>query len=145
MAVGPVSRSPFQPLPDSRSLVPVTPARALPARADTVERENRRRPRRAEERETGTATAETAHDQADPVLRGNGAESPHRSGIAAPPLPPLESRRGWAAPGSAPFVAQVLAQEVLKTGLYIEPWRQAISAYERASETAAPRLRYGMP
>ncbi|UEM06475.1 hypothetical protein JL101_013895 [Skermanella rosea] len=143
MAVGPVSRSPFQPLPDSRSLVPVTPARALPVRADAVERENRRRPKRAEERETETATAGTAHYHADPALRGNGTEAPHRVAIAAPPPP--ESGRGWAAPGSAPFVAQVLAQEVLKTGLYIEPWRQAISAYERASETAAPRLRYGMP
>ncbi|WP_158045136.1 hypothetical protein [Skermanella pratensis] len=130
-------------MPDSRSLVPVTPARSLPARADEVERERRRRPRRAAEREADTATAGTASDRADPAARRDDAEAPHRSAMSAQPA--SESRRGWAAPGSAPFVAQVLAQEVLKTGLYIEPWRQAISAYERASETAAPRLRYGMP
>lgn len=144
MAVGPFSRSPIQPLPDSRSLVPISPARSLPARTDEVERERRRRPRRAADREADDATAGTAFDRADPAARREDVEAPRQSAIAAQPQA-AESRRAWAAPGSAPFVAQVLAQEVLKTGLYIEPWRQAISAYERASETAAPRLRYGMP
>lgn len=143
MAVGPVSRSPIQPLPDSRSLVPVSPAHALPARAEAVERENRRRPKRAAERDAEAATAGTAFEPADTAAQRDGAGEPRRPAVAAQPLP--EGRRGWAAPGSAPFVAQVLAQEVLKTGLYIEPWRQAISAYERARDTAAPRLRQGMP
>jgi hypothetical protein len=40
---------------------------------------------------------------------------------------------------------QVLAQEVLKSGLYIEPWRQAINAYERAAEAGGPTLRFRMP
>ena len=142
MAVGPVSRLPFTPLPDSRSLVPVSAVRAS-ARTSKSERE-------AAKRVTSFRT--TTPTNPPPKRRASAPKRP--SGTAMPiffpreigPAPEPEAvRRGWSAPGTAPFVTQVLAQEVLKSGLHIEPWRQAIDAYERAAGAATPRLRPPMP
>ena len=148
MAIGPISRTSISPIPESRSLIPVTPVPALPsprAQADAVERKAPRRQKAAEkvaERDRDTATAETASETEA------AAESTSRDRTPAATARPAgsgQARRDWSAPGSAPFVTQVLAQEVLRQGLYIEPWKQAVSAYERAAETAGPRIRYQMP
>jgi hypothetical protein len=111
-----------------------------------VERKAPRRHKAAEkvaERDRDTATAETATETAaEPTSRDRTpAATPRPAGTGQAG----QTRRDWSAPGSAPFVTQVLAQEVLKQGLYIEPWKQAVSAYERAAETAGPRIRYQMP
>jgi hypothetical protein len=148
MAIGPISRTGASPIPESRSLVPVTPTPALPsprAQVDAVERKAPRRQKAAgkvAERDRDTATAETATETAAEFISGDRSPATAR---AAGTGSAGQGRRDWSAPGSAPFVTQVLAQEVLKQGLYIEPWKQAVSAYERAAETAGPRLRYQMP
>jgi hypothetical protein len=143
MAVGPVSRLPFAPLPDSRSLVPVSVARAQPVRTGKADRDAARRIRRIGDQESDTATAETEVDRAEPAPRSGRSETlPHDAGMVRSTE---TGQRGWSAPGTAPFVTQVLAQEVLKSGLYIEPWRQAINAYERAAEAGGPTLRFPMP
>ena len=142
MAVGPVSRLPFTPLPDSRSLVPVPSVRA-PIRTGKADRETTRRVRKLSDDEFDKATAETASERAEAPTRNADTEPFPRDVSVAPAAE--TGRRGWSAPGTAPFVTQVLAQEVLKSGLHIEPWRQAIDAYERAAGTAAPKLRFQMP
>jgi len=142
MAVGPVSRLPITPLPDSRSLVPVSAVRA-PAKASKAEREAAKRVRKTSDQESDNATAETEGERAEAPTWNAGTETFPRD---VPVAPAAEAgRRGWSAPGTAPFVTQVLAQEVLKSGLHIEPWRQAIDAYERAAGAAAPRVRPPMP
>ena len=142
MAVGPVSRLPFTPLPDSRSLVPVSSVRA-PARTGKADREAAKRVRKLSDQESDNATAETASERAEAPNR-NTDKDPFPRDVAVTPAAET-GRRGWSAPGTAPFVTQVLAQEVLKSGLHIEPWRQAIDAYERAAGAAAPRVRPPMP
>jgi hypothetical protein len=142
MAVGPISRLPFTPLPDSRSLVPVSAVRA-PTRASKAEREAAKRARKLSDHESDSATAETTSERAEAPARNAETDTFAREVAVAPA--PETGRRGWSAPGTAPFVTQVLAQEVLKSGLHIEPWRQAIDAYERAAGAAAPRMRPPMP
>lgn len=142
MAVGPVSRLPFTPLPDSRSLVPVSAVRSA-ARTTRADREAAKHVRKLSEDESDKAAAETRSERAEAPVRNADAEFLPREADPAPD--PENARRGWAAPGTAPFVTQVLAQEVLKSGLHIEPWRQAIDAYERAAGAAAPRVRPPMP
>ena len=142
MAVGPISRLPITPLPDSRSLVPVSAVRAT-TRVGKADREAAKRARKLSDRESDSATAETASERAEAPTRNTDKEPFPRD---VPVAPAAETgRRGWSAPGTAPFVTQVLAQEVLKSGLHIEPWRQAIDAYERAAGAAAPRVRPPMP
>ena len=143
MAVGPVSRLPFTPLPNSRSLVPVSAVRA-PTRASKADREAAKRVRKLSDRRVGQRRRR--NDEANAPKRRPG--TPMTDSFArevAVPRTPETGRRGWSAPGTAPFVTQVLAQEVLKSGLHIEPWRQAIDAYERAAGAAAPRVRPPMP
>ena len=142
MAVGPVSRLPITPLPDSRSLVPVSAVRAS-ARTGKADRETTRRVRKLSDDEFDKATAEAASERAEAPTRNADSEPFPRDVSVAPAAE--TGRRGWSAPGTAPFVTQVLAQEVLKSGLHIEPWRQAIEAYERAAGAAAPRVRPPMP
>jgi hypothetical protein len=142
MAVGPVSRLPFTPLPDSRSLVPVSAVRA-PTRASKAEREAAKRVRKLSDQESDSATAETTNERVEAPARNAETDAFAREVAAASAAE--TGRRGWSAPGTAPFVTQVLAQEVLKSGLHIEPWRQAIDAYERAAGAAAPRMRPPMP
>src|SRR3954454_19989265 len=142
MAVGPVSRLPITPLPDSRSLVPVSGVRAT-ARVGKADREAAKRARKLSDRESDSATAETASERAEAPTRNTDTE-PFPRDVAVAPVTET-GQRGWSAPGTAPFVTQVLAQEVLKSGLHIEPWRQAIDAYERAAGAAAPRVRPPMP
>jgi hypothetical protein len=142
MAVGPVSRLPFTPLPDSRSLVPVSAVRAS-ARTSKSEREAAKRVRKLSDDDSDKSTAETKSERAEAPVRNGDAEFRPREVETAPD--PEAVRRGWSAPGTAPFVTQVLAQEVLKSGLHIEPWRQAIDAYERAAGAATPRMRPPMP
>src|SRR4051812_6637481 len=142
MAVGPVSRLPITPLPDSRSLVPVSAVRAT-ARVGKADREAAKRARKLSDRESDSATAETASERAEAPTRNTDTEPFPRDVALAPAAE--TGQRGWSAPGTAPFVTQVLAQEVLKSGLHIEPWRQAIDAYERAAGAAAPRTRPPMP
>lgn len=142
MAVGPVSRLPFTPLPDSRSLVPVSAVRAS-VRTSKFEREAAKRVRKLSDDETDKSAAETKSERAEAPVRNGNAEFLPREVEAAPDSETV--RRGWSAPGTAPFVTQVLAQEVLKSGLHIEPWRQAIDAYERAAGAATPRMRPPMP
>jgi len=122
--------------------VPVSAVRA-PVRASKADRESAKRVRKLSDQESDNATAETAGERAEaPVFNADAEPSPRD----IPVEPAAETgRRGWSAPGTAPFVTQVLAQEVLKTGLHIEPWRQAIDAYERAAGAAAPRMRPPMP
>ena len=142
MAVGPVSRLPITPLPDSRSLVPVSAVRAA-KKASKADREAARRVDKLSDDESDKATAQTASERAEATARNADTKPFPRE---AAPAPAAETgRRGWSAPGTAPFVTQVLAQEVLKSGLHIEPWRQAIDAYERAAGAAAPRVRPPMP
>ena len=142
MAVGPVSRLPFTPLPDSRSLVPVSAVRAS-ARTSKSEREAAKRVRKLSDDDSDKSIAETKSERAEAPVRNGDAEFLPREVGGAPD--PEAVRRGWSAPGTAPFVTQVLAQEVLKSGLHIEPWRQAIDAYERAAGAATPRVRPPMP
>jgi hypothetical protein len=142
MAVGPVSRLPITPLPDSRSLVPVSAFRAS-TRTSKADREAAKRIAKLSDQESDNATAETASERAEAPTRKADAESFPRDAAVAPAAE--TGRRGWSAPGTAPFVTQVLAQEVLKSGLHIEPWRQAIDAYERAAGAATPRVRPPMP
>jgi hypothetical protein len=142
MAVGPVSRLPITPLPDSRSLVPVPAVRA-PGRTGKADQEAAKRVRKLSDQESDNATAETASERAEAPTRNTDKEPFPRDVAVAPAAE--TGRRGWSAPGTAPFVTQVLAQEVLKSGLHIEPWRQAIEAYERAAGAAAPRVRSPMP
>jgi hypothetical protein len=130
------------PLPDSRSLVPVSAVRA-PARASKAEREAARKVRKLSDDDSDKAAAETRSERAEAPVRNADTEFLPREAAAAPEAD--AARRGWSAPGTAPFVTQVLAQEVLKSGLHIEPWRQAIDAYERAAGAAAPRVRPPMP
>lgn len=82
-------------------------------------------PRRARRAEAAEADASPA-DRAGPDGRR-----------AADRIPPAASAGGPAAPGargaSAPFLAQVLAQEAIGPGLHIEPWREAMAAYARAA------------
>jgi hypothetical protein len=133
---------PFTPLPDSRSLVPVSAVRNA-ARTTRADREAAKRVRKLSDDESDKAAAETRSERAEAPVRNADADFLPREADAAPDLENV--RRGWAAPGTAPFVTQVLAQEVLKSGLHIEPWRQAIDAYERAAGAAAPRVRPPMP
>src|SRR5688572_10183615 len=107
MAVGPVSRLPITPLPDSRSLVPVSAVRA-PARASKADREAAKRVDKLSDDESDKATAQTASERAEAPARNAGTEP---FPPEAAPAPAAEtSRRGWSAPGTAPFVTQVLAQ-----------------------------------
>src|SRR5690349_9205501 len=137
MAVGPISRTGISPIPESRSLIPVTPSSALPALpapltaptpTGAVERKipPRQKKKAAEkdaerigERDRDTAAPETAPESTSQSAPGDrtptGTARPAGTGSAG------QARRDWSAPGSAPFVTQVLAQEVLKQGLYIEP------------------------
>jgi hypothetical protein len=142
MAVGPISRLPITPLSDSRSLVPVSAVRAT-ARVGKADREAAKRARKLSDRESDSATAETASERAEAPTRNTDTEPFPRDLAVAPAAE--TGQRGWSAPGTAPFVTQVLAQEVLKSGLHIEPWRQAIDAYERAAGAATPRVRPPMP
>jgi hypothetical protein len=143
MAVGPVSRLLIAPPPDQRGLVPASPARAQQVRTAKADREAARRVRKVSDQESDTATAGTEENRAEAAPRSSNAEAlPHVVGTARSAE---AGGRGWSAPGTAPFVTQVLAQEVLKSGLYIEPWRQAINAYERAAEAGGPTLRFPMP
>jgi hypothetical protein len=130
------------PLPDSRSLVPVSAVRA-PTRVGKADREAAKRVRKLSDRESDSAAAETASERAEAPTRIIDTE-PFPRDLALTPAAET-GQRGWSAPGTAPFVTQVLAQEVLKSGLHIEPWRQAIDAYERAAGTATPRVRPPMP
>ena len=57
MAVGPVSRLPITPLPDSRSLVPVSAVRA-PTKAGKADREAAKRVSKLSDDEFDKATAE---------------------------------------------------------------------------------------
>jgi len=122
--------------------VPVSAVRAS-ARTGKADREAAKRARKVSDKESDNATAETASGRAEAPTRDIDTEPfPCDAAIA----PAAESgQRGWSAPGTAPFVTQVLAQEVLKSGLHIEPWRQAIDAYERAAGAATPRVRPPMP
>src|SRR5689334_20051017 len=142
MAVGPVSRLPMTPLPDSRSLVPVSAVRAS-TRVGKAAGEAAKRVRKPSDRESNSAATETASERAEAPTRNFDTEPFPRDLTLAPAAE--SGQRGWSAPGTAPFVTQVLAQEVLKSGLHIEPWRQAIDAYERAAGTATPRVRPPMP
>jgi hypothetical protein len=142
MAVGPVSRLPITPLPDSRSLVPVSAVRA-PKKTSKADRESAKRVDKLSDDESDKATAQTTSERAEAPSRNADAEPFARDAAVAPAAE--TGRRGWSAPGTAPFVTQVLAQEVLKSGLHIEPWRQAIDAYERAAGAVAPRIRPPMP
>jgi hypothetical protein len=126
--------------------VPVSAVRSVPARTGAAEREKRRLARRAGERDPDTA-GKAAQESTAAGSKPDHAEAAIPFEPFEPALPPLavapvepegQGRRGWANPGNAPFVTQVLAQEVLKSGLHIEPWREAISAYERAGATANP-------
>ncbi|EWY38957.1 hypothetical protein N825_10375 [Skermanella stibiiresistens SB22] len=123
--------------------MPVSAVRSVPARTGAAEREKRRLARRAGERDPDTAgkaaqestAAGSKPDHAEVAIPFEPFEQPLP---VAPVEPEGEGRPGWANPGNAPFVTQVLAQEVLKSGLHIEPWREAISAYERAGATTNP-------
>jgi hypothetical protein len=148
MAVGPVSRLPIAPLPAQRSLVPVSDPRAQPPvppviPTDKADRKPARRIRKVSDQESDSATARSSAGPAETTAKTGEANDFQREVDAAPSS--QTGGRGWSAPGTAPFVTQVLAQEVLTAGLYIEPWRQAIDAYERAANAAGPRLRYQMP
>ena len=123
--------------------MPVSAVRAT-ARVGKADREAaNKRARKLSDRESDSTTAETASERAEAPTRNTDTE-PFPRDVAVAPVAET-GQRGWSAPGTAPFVTQVLAQEVLKSGLHIEPWRQAIDAYERAAGAAAPRVRPPMP
>jgi hypothetical protein len=136
---------------DSRSLLPYGAVRALPAppviqpgRDGDVPRRSRPVDRQTEtdgetgtenstENSTASARRGTAVDRNRPETRQENTASTRR-----------DAGSGTRMHDSAPFVAQVIAQEVMQTGLHIEPWRQATNAYERAASISATAGGRGM-
>jgi hypothetical protein len=132
---------------DSRSLLPYGAVRALPAppviqpgRDSDVPRRSRLVDRQTEtdgdtgtENSTTSARRGTAVDRNRPETRQENTASTRR-----------DAGSGTRMHDSAPFVAQVIAQEVMQTGLHIEPWRQATNAYERAASISATAGGRGM-
>ncbi|CAK0739692.1 conserved hypothetical protein [uncultured Gammaproteobacteria bacterium] len=114
-----VIRDPRQPGSDLEQITDQSTSRKRVTRAEA----DTARTRRVESDRTGTASS-----QGQP-----GAEQGHadRSATSATLVTGMRFPSGGTNSG---FVAQSLAQEAIGTGLHIEPWTQAIGAYNRSAQ-----------
>ncbi len=107
-----------------------TPPVAAPARADRSLPD-----RRAFRADTEESADRTGGGRTRP---GSDAGTGAGSRLAAVPAERRGASEGTAPHRpAAPLMAQMIAQEVIGAGLHIEPWRQAMAAYGRASAVAA--------
>ena len=121
--------------------MPVSAVRA-PARTSKADREAAKRVSKLSDDEFDKATAETASERAEAPTR-NADTEPFPREVAGRRRP---KPAGAAGPRPAPRLRHASAGAGgPKSGLHIEPWRQAIDAYERAAGAAAPRVRPPMP
>ena len=103
--------------------MPVSAVRTS-ARTGKADREAARRLRKLSDQESDSATAETASERTEAPPRNTGTEPFPRDVAVAPAAE--TGRRGWSAPGTAPFVTQVLAQD-----LEIRPSHRTLATGDR--------------
>ncbi len=88
----------------------------------------------------GTGAASVKNRSGRPTAGSFQPETAAGAATTAQERPRVDLQTRNAGPSSA-FVAQSLYQESMGSGLHIEPWAQAISAYQRADNAGAQTWR----